>query len=56
MLTNNGKTSFFIATSGSCQWITSAERTKRTSILAELKAMLYCCYRQMKNCMTCIGV
>jgi len=37
MLTNSGKTFFFIVTRDSCQRITSIERTKMTSLLVKLK-------------------
>jgi len=51
-LINDGETFFFIATSSSCQQITSTERTRRISLLAELKGMLHCHFFKMRNCMT----
>jgi hypothetical protein len=48
-LTNDSITSFFIVTGGSCQPITSTEKTEMT-LLAELKEMLYRRFRQVKNC------
>jgi hypothetical protein len=43
---------FLIATSNSCQRITSTERTKMTSLLVELKGMLYYHFFWVKNFMT----
>jgi len=51
-LINDGKTSFFTATSSSCQHLTSTERTRKTSLLAKLKGMLHCNFFKMRNCMT----
>jgi len=48
-----GKTSFFIATDGSYKRITSTKRTKKTSLLVELKWMLHRCYHWMNNYMMC---
>jgi hypothetical protein len=45
------KMSFFIVIDGSCQRITSIKRTKRTSLLVELKWMLHRCYHWMNNYM-----
>jgi predicted phosphoadenosine phosphosulfate sulfurtransferase len=51
-LINYGKISCFIATNGSCQPITSTERTKMIFLLVELKGMLHHQYRRVKNFIT----
>jgi len=50
-LTNGGKAFFFAITVVSCQRITGTERTKRISLLAELKRMLHPRVFLMTNCM-----
>ena len=51
-LINYGKIFCFIATNGSCQPITSTERTKMIFLLVELKGMLHHQYRRVKNFIT----
>ena len=50
-LTNGGKASFFTITVVSCHRITCTKRTKRISLLAELKKMLHPRVFLVKNCM-----
>jgi hypothetical protein len=50
-LTNEGKAFFFTVTVVSCHRITGTERTKKISLLAELKRMLHPRDFLVKNCM-----
>jgi uncharacterized Zn-finger protein len=50
-LTNGGKASFFTVTVVSCHIIIGTERTKKISLLAELKRMLHPRVFLVKNCM-----
>ena len=49
-LVNGGKASFFTVTVTSCHLITGSERTKKISLLAELKKMLHPRVFLVKNC------
>ena len=49
-LIKDGKIYFFNANGSFCQQITSSKRIKRTSLLVELREMLYLLWG--KNCMT----
>jgi len=50
-LANGGKASFLIVTVASCHLITGTERTKKISLMAELKKMLHPRVFLVKNCM-----
>jgi hypothetical protein len=50
-LTNGGKAFFFTVIVVSCHTITGTERTKKISLLAELKRMLHPHVFLVKNCM-----